>query len=274
MVAPAIPTHFDAIFANEEDYKYDVMCEYKNSDGDTLSANLTLPLATYDKKTRKMKFSPELREQALEFISGFGYEDFDEFVDDPSKVSFDGYLIEGRDGAMVATIKEPRMFVRYDSIDDHMAALKEAKANDEVLESTPFDDSDVMGRFNIGVCIPAADGTVAKIRASQIVIPDPDGGKGRNVSLRYLSARNKAFRESLANKPRKVVERCEHLIEKDVERERRVKMEELGAIFGIDMEEYLTTDKTVKLRVHELVSYDFGDSSGYYLQVSPVTDDE
>lgn len=238
------------VFASydEKDEKVTILAAPEN---DT-PASLNIRFQAYNEETREFYDDEEAKNAGLDRLTKVGLT-----LDEIKSMQFFGktfsaYVMDGR-----IYFNKPQRFIKANQITNREAVQLDGL---EVV-TIPITDQKGKHRFRTMFEAPIKvkgkdEPEVLGFMVSQLIFDDPEDidTPPRAVGLKYTTKEIADFEDQLANTeglPEQVINSIKQFLEGATERARKDKVEELKALFDLDMDEVIDQGKRLRVRLHK-----------------------
>ena len=238
------------VFASydEKDEKVTILAAPEN---DT-PASLNIRFQAYNEETREFYDDEEAKNAGLERLAKVGLT-----LDEIKSMQFYGktfsaYVMDGR-----IYFNKPQRFIKANQITNREAVQLDGL---EVV-TIPITDQKGKHRFRTMFEAPIKvkgkdEPEVLGFMVSQLIFDDPEDidTPPRAVGLKYTTKEIADFEDQLANTeglPEPVINSIKQFLEGATERARKEKVEELKALFDLDIDEVIDQGKRLRVRLHK-----------------------
>lgn len=238
------------VFASydEKDEKVTILAAPEN---DT-PASLNIRFQAYNEETREFYDDEEAKNAGLDRLTKVGLT-----LDEIKSMQFFGktfsaYVMDGR-----IYFNKPQRFIKANQITNREAVQLDGL---EVV-TIPITDQKGKHRFRTMFEAPIKvkgkdEPEVLGFMVSQLIFDDPEDidTPPRAVGLKYTTKEIADFEDQLVNTeglPEQVINSIKQFLEGATERARKDKVEELKALFDLDMDEVIDQGKRLRVRLHK-----------------------
>lgn len=238
------------VFASydEKDEKVTILAAPEN---DT-PASLNIRFQAYNEETREFYDDEEAKNAGLERLAKIGLTLDEIKAKQFFGKTFSAYVMDGR-----VYFNKPQRFIKANQITNREAVQLDGL---EVV-TIPITDQKGKHRFRTMFEAPIKvkgkdDPEVLGFMVSQLIFDDPEDidTPPRAVGLKYTTKEIADFEDQLANTeglPEPVINSIKQFLEGATERARKEKVEELKALFDLDIDEVIDQGKRLRVRLHK-----------------------
>lgn len=238
------------VFASydEKDEKVTILAAPEN---DT-PASLNIRFQAYNEETREFYDDEEAKNAGLDRLAKIGLTLDEIKAKQFFGKTFSAYVMDGR-----VYFNKPQRFIKANQITNREAVQLDGL---EVV-TIPITDQKGKHRFRTMFEAPIKvkgkdEPEVLGFMVSQLIFDDPEDidTPPRAVGLKYTTKEIADFEEQLANTeglPEQVINSIKQFLEGATERARKDKVEELKALFDLDIDEVIEQGKRLRVRLHK-----------------------
>lgn len=238
------------VFASydEKDEKVTILAAPEN---DT-PASLNIRFQAYNEETREFYDDEEAKKAGLDRLAKIGLTLDEIKAKQFFGKTFSAYVMDGR-----VYFNKPQRFIKANQITNREAVQLDGL---EVV-TIPITDQKGKHRFRTMFEAPIKvkgkdEPEVLGFMVSQLIFDDPEDidTPPRAVGLKYTTKEIADFEEQLANTeglPEQVINSIKQFLEGATERARKDKVEELKALFDLDIDEVIEQGKRLRVRLHK-----------------------
>ncbi len=238
------------VFASydEKDEKVTILAAPEN---DT-PASLNIRFQAYNEETREFYDDEEAKKAGLDRLAKVGLTLDEIKAKQFFGKTFSAYVMDGR-----VYFNKPQRFIKANQITNREAVQLDGL---EVV-TIPITDQKGKHRFRTMFEAPIKvkgkdEPEVLGFMVSQLIFDDPEDidTPPRAVGLKYTTKEIADFEEQLANTeglPEQVINSIKQFLEGATERARKDKVEELKALFDLDIDEVIEQGKRLRVRLHK-----------------------
>lgn len=238
------------VFASydEKDEKVTILAAPEN---DT-PASLNIRFQAYNEETREFYDDDEAKNAGLERLAKIGLTLDEIKAKQFFGKTFSAYVMDGR-----VYFNKPQRFIKANQITNREAVQLDGL---EVV-TIPITDQKGKHRFRTMFEAPIKvkgkdEPEVLGFMVSQLIFDDPEDidTPPRAVGLKYTTKEIADFEDQLANTeglPEQVINSIKQFLEGATERARKDKVEELKALFDLDIDEVIDQGKRLRVRLHK-----------------------
>lgn len=238
------------VFASydEKDEKVTILAAPEN---DT-PASLNIRFQAYNEETREFYDDEEARNAGLDRLAKVGLTLDEIKAKQFFGKTFSAYVMDGR-----VYFNKPQRFIKANQITNREAVQLDGL---EVV-TIPITDQKGKHRFRTMFEAPIKvkgkdEPEVLGFMVSQLIFDDPEDidTPPRAVGLKYTTKEIADFEDQLANTeglPEQVINSIKQFLEGATERARKEKVEELKALFDLDIDEVIDQGKRLRVRLHK-----------------------
>lgn len=238
------------VFASydEKDEKVTILAAPEN---DT-PASLNIRFQAYNEETREFYDDEEAKNAGLERLAKIGLTLDEIKAKQFFGKTFSAYVMDGR-----VYFNKPQRFIKANQITNREAVQLDGL---EVV-TIPITDQKGKHRFRTMFEAPIKvkgkdEPEVLGFMVSQLIFDDPEDidTPPRAVGLKYTTKEIADFEDQLANTeglPEQVINSIKQFLEGATERARKDKVEELKALFDLDIDEVIDQGKRLRVRLHK-----------------------
>lgn len=238
------------VFASydEKDEKVTILAAPEN---DT-PASLNIRFQAYNEETREFYDDEEAKNAGLERLAKIGLTLDEIKAKQFFGKTFSAYVMDGR-----VYFNKPQRFIKANQITNREAVQLDGL---EVV-TIPITDQKGKHRFRTMFEAPIKvkgkdEPEVLGFMVSQLIFDDPEDidTPPRAVGLKYTTKEIADFEDQLANTeglPEPVINSIKQFLEGATERARKEKVEELKALFDLDIDEVIDQGKRLRVRLHK-----------------------
>lgn len=238
------------VFASydEKDEKVTILAAPEN---DT-PASLNIRFQAYNEETREFYDDEEAKNAGLDRLAKIGLTLDEIKAKQFFGKTFSAYVMDGR-----VYFNKPQRFIKANQITNREAVQLDGL---EVV-TIPITDQKGKHRFRTMFEAPIKvkgkdEPEVLGFMVSQLIFDDPEDidTPPRAVGLKYTTKEIADFEDQLANTeglPEQVINSIKQFLEGATERARKDKVEELKALFDLDIDEVIDQGKRLRVRLHK-----------------------
>ena len=238
------------VFASydEKDEKVTILAAPEN---DT-PASLNIRFQAYNEETREFYDDEEAKNAGLDRLAKIGLTLDEIKAKQFFGKTFSAYVMDGR-----VYFNKPQRFIKANQITNREAVQLDGL---EVV-TIPITDQKGKHRFRTMFEAPIKvkgkdEPEVLGFMVSQLIFDDPEDidTPPRAVGLKYTTKEIADFEDQLANTeglPEPVINSIKQFLEGATERARKEKVEELKALFDLDIDEVIAQGKRLRVRLHK-----------------------
>ena len=238
------------VFASydEKDEKVTILAAPEN---DT-PASLNIRFQAYNEETREFYDDEETKNAGLDRLAKIGLTLDEIKAKQFFGKTFSAYVMDGR-----VYFNKPQRFIKANQITNREAVQLDGL---EVV-TIPITDQKGKHRFRTMFEAPIKvkgkdEPEVLGFMVSQLIFDDPEDidTPPRAVGLKYTTKEIADFEDQLANTeglPEQVINSIKQFLEGATERARKDKVEELKALFDLDIDEVIDQGKRLRVRLHK-----------------------
>ena len=238
------------VFASydEKDEKVTILAAPEN---DT-PASLNIRFQAYNEETREFYDDEEAKNAGLDRLAKIGLTLDEIKTKQFFGKTFSAYVMDGR-----VYFNKPQRFIKANQITNREAVQLDGL---EVV-TIPITDQKGKHRFRTMFEAPIKvkgkdEPEVLGFMVSQLIFDDPEDidTPPRAVGLKYTTKEIADFEDQLANTeglPEQVINSIKQFLEGATERARKDKVEELKALFDLDIDEVIDQGKRLRVRLHK-----------------------